>query len=100
MLRFLVALLRARGAVPPLEDCPEGAPLVSAWRLEAVSADDSVPAAVSSPRIGTWGAGVSSPDAGGDDSRSAPSRDECAEDSATTLVSSGTAGSPSSSSHR
>ena len=31
MLRFLVALLRARGAVPPLEDCPEGAPLVSAW---------------------------------------------------------------------
>ena len=30
MLRFLVALLRARGTVPPLEDCPEGAPLVSA----------------------------------------------------------------------
>ena len=29
MLRFLVALLRARGTVPPLEDCPEGAPLVS-----------------------------------------------------------------------
>ena len=31
MLRFLVALLRARGIVPSLEDCPEGAPLVSAW---------------------------------------------------------------------
>jgi hypothetical protein len=31
MLRFLVTLLRARGTVPPLEDCPEGAPLVSAW---------------------------------------------------------------------
>jgi len=31
MLRFLVALLRARVTVPPLEDYPEGAPLVSAW---------------------------------------------------------------------
>jgi hypothetical protein len=31
MLRFLVALLRAQGTVPPLEDCPEGAPLMSAW---------------------------------------------------------------------
>ena len=98
MLRFLVALLRARGAIPPLEDCPEGAPLVSAWRLEAASTDDSSPAAASSPRISTWGAGVSSPAVGGDDSRSAPSRVGRAE--AAALVSSATTGSPSSSSHR
>ena len=31
ILRFLVALLRARGTTPPLEDCLEGAPLMSAW---------------------------------------------------------------------
>jgi len=49
MLRFLEALLRARATVPPLEDCPEGAPLVSAWRLEAASTDDSSPAAASLP---------------------------------------------------
>ena len=98
MLRFLEALLRARATVPPLKDCPEGAPLVSVWRLEAASTDDSSPAAASSPRISTWGAGVSSPAAGGDDSRSAPSRDWCAE--AAALVSSATAGSPSFSSHR
>ena len=100
MLRFLVALLRAQGTMPPLEDCPEGTPLVSAWGLEADSPDDPAPAAASSPRISTWGAGVSSPAAEGDDSRSAPSRDGCAEDSATALVTSGAAGSPSSSSHR
>ena len=61
MLRFLVALLRARGIVPSLEDCPEGAPLVSARWLEAASTDDSSPAAAPSPRIIAWGAGVSSP---------------------------------------
>ena len=99
MLRFLVALLRARVTDPPPEDCPEGAPLMSAWWLEAASTDDSSPAAASSPRISTWGAGVSSPAAGGDDSRSAPSRDGRANDSATALVSSGAAGAPSSSSH-
>ena len=98
MLRFVEALLRARATVPPLEDCPEGAPLVSAWRLEAASTDDSSPAAASSPRISTWGAGVSSPATGGDDSRSAPSRVGRGE--AAALVSSATAGSPSSSSHR
>ena len=98
MLCFLEALLRARATVPPLEDCPEGAPLVSARRLEAASTDDSSPAAASSLRIGTPGAGVSSPAAGGDDPRSASSKDGCAE--ATALVSSGAAGSPSSSSHR
>ena len=47
MLRFLVALLRARGIVPPLKDCPEGAPLVSARWLEAASTDDSSSAAAS-----------------------------------------------------
>src|SRR6185503_5392037 len=71
MLHFLEALLRARATVPPLEDCPEGAPLMLAWRLEATSTDDSSPAAASSPRISTWVASVSSPTAGGDDSRSA-----------------------------
>ena len=65
MLRFLVALLGARGIVPSLEDCPKGAPLVSAWWLEAASTDDSSPTAASSPRVSTWGAGVSSPAAGG-----------------------------------
>ena len=53
MLRFLVVLLRARVTEPPLEGCPEGAPLVSAWCLKAGSADNSVPAAASPPRIGT-----------------------------------------------
>ena len=99
MLRFLVALLRARGTAPPLEDCPEGAPLMSAWCLEAASTNDSAPAADSSPRISTWGAGVSSPAAGGDDSRSAPSRDGSDNDSAAVLVSPGAAGAPSSTSH-
>ena len=32
MLRFLVALLRARGIVPSLEDCPEGVLLCLAGR--------------------------------------------------------------------
>ena len=100
MLRFLVPLLRARGTTPPLEDCPEGAPLVSAWCLEAASTDDSAPAADSSPRISTWDAGVSSPATGGDDSRSAPSRDGSADDSATALVSYDAIGAPSSSSHQ
>ena len=98
MLRFLVALLRARGIVPSLGDCPEGAPLVSARWLEAASTDDLSPTAASSPRVDTWGAGVSSPAAGGDDSRSTPSRDGRAE--AAALVSSRAAGAPSSSSHR
>ena len=98
MLRFLVALLRARGIVSSLEDGPEGAPLVSAQWLEAASTDDSSSAAASSPWVSTWGAGVSSPAAGGDDSRSAPSSVGRAE--AAALVSSAIAGSPSSSSHR
>ena len=100
MLRFLVALLRARGIVPSLGDCPEGAPLVSTRWLEAASTDDLSPTAASSPRVDTWGAGVSSPAAGGDDSRSAPSREGFADDSATALGSSGAMGAPSSSSHR
>ena len=100
MLRFLVALLRARGIVPSLGDCPEGAPLVSARWLEAASTDDSSPAAASSPRVSTWGAGVSSPAAGGDDSRSAPSREGFADDPATALGSSSATIAPSSSSHR
>jgi len=100
MLRFLVALLRARGIVPSLEDCPEGAPLVSARWLEAASTDDSSPAIASWPRISTWGAGVSSPAAGGDDSHSTPSREGFADDPTTTLGSSCATGAPSSSSHR
>ena len=47
MLRFLVALLRARGIELSLENCPEGAHLVSARWLEAASVDDSSPAAAS-----------------------------------------------------
>jgi len=100
MLRFLVPLLRARGTAPPLEDCPEGAALELAWCLEAVSTGASAPAADSSPRISTWGAGVSSPAAGGDDSRSNPSRDGSTDDSATALVSSGAVDTISSSYHR
>ena len=101
MLRFLVALLRAQGIVPSLKDCPKGAPLVSARWLEAASTDDPSPAAASSPRVDTWGVGVSSPAAGGDDSRSAPSREGFADDPATTLGSSGATVAPSSSSsHR
>ena len=100
MLRFLVALLRARAIEPSLEDCPDGAPLVSARRLEAASTDDSSPAAASSPRIITWGAGVFSTAAGGDDSRAAPSREGFADGPATALGSSGTTVAPSSSSHR
>ena len=100
MLRFLVALLRARGIVPSLEDCPEGAPLMSARWLEVASTDDSSPVAASSPRVNNWGAGISSPAAGGDDSRSAPSREGFADDPATALGSSGATGAPSSSSHR
>ena len=96
MLCFLEAHLWARGTAPPLEDCPEGAPLVSAWCLEAASTDDSAPAADSSPRISTWGAGVSSPATGGDDSRSAPSRDGSANDSAAVLACRGSAGASSS----
>ena len=57
MLCFLVALFRAWGIELSLEDCPDGAPLVSARWLEAASADDSSPAAASWPRISTWGAG-------------------------------------------
>ena len=100
MLRFLVALLRARGIEPSLEDCPEGAPLVLARWLEAASMDDSSPATASAPRISTWGAGISSPAAGGDDSCSVPSRDGSPDDSAMALVSSGADGAPSSSSYR
>ena len=99
MLRFLVPLLRAHGTAPPLEDCPEGVALGSAWSLGAVSTGVSAPAADSSPQISTWGAGVSSPAAEGDDSRSAPSRDRSADDSVVVLVSSGAAGAPSSASH-
>ena len=99
ILRLPVPLLRACGTAPPLEDCPEGAALVSAWSLGAVSMGVSVPAADSSPQISTRGAGDSSPAAGGDDSRSAPSRDGSADDSAAVLVSSGTASAPSSASH-
>ena len=98
LLRFLVPLLRARGTVPPLEDCPEGAPLGSAWCLEAVVTGASAPAADSSPRISTQGMGVSSPAAGGDDSRSAPSRDGSGDDFAAVLVSSGATDAPSSAS--
>jgi len=47
ILRFLVAVFRARGIVLSLEDCPEAAPLVSARWLEAASMDDSSPAAAS-----------------------------------------------------
>ena len=100
MLRFLVALLRARGIEPSLEDYPEGAPLVSARWLEAASTDDSSPAAASSPRISTWGAGVSSTAASGDDSRAAPSREGFADDPVTAPGSSGATVAPSSSSHR
>ena len=90
MLRFLVALLRARGIVPSLEDCPEGAPLVSARWLEAANADDSSPPAASWPRISTWE----------DDPRTAPSREGFADDPATAPGSSGATVAPSSSSHR
>ena len=47
MLRFLVALFRAWGIELSLEDCPDGAPLVSARWLEAANADDSSPPAAS-----------------------------------------------------
>ena len=100
MLCFLVALLRAWGIVSSLEDGPEGGPLVSARWLEAANTDDSSPAAASSPRVNNWGAGVSSPAAGGDDSRSAPSREGFAGDPASALGSSGATVAPSSSSHR
>ena len=100
MLRFLMAVFRARGIVLSLEDCPEATPLVSARWLEAASTDDSCPAAASSPRVSTWGAGVSSPAAGGDDSRTAPSREGFADDPATAPGSSGATVAPSSSSHR
>ena len=43
MLRFLVVLFRAWGIELSLEECPDGAPLVSARRLEAANADDSSP---------------------------------------------------------
>ena len=95
-----MVVFRARGIVLSLEDCPEAAPLVSARWLEAASTDDPSPTAASSPRVDTWGAGVSLPATGGDDSRSAPSREGFAEVPATTLVYSAAAGSPSSSSHR
>ena len=100
MLRFLVALLRARGIVLSLEDCPEGAPLVSARWLEAASTDDSSPAAASAPRISTWGAGVSSAAADGDDSRAAALREGFANDPSAALGSSAATIAPSSSSHR
>ena len=100
MLRFLVALLRARGIELSLEDCPEGGPLVSTRWLEAASADDSSPAAASSPRIGTWGAGVSSTAAGEDNPRTAPSWEGFTDDPVTAPGSSGATVAPSSSSHR
>jgi len=99
ILRLPVSLLRARGTAPPLEDCPEGAALGSAWSLGAVSTGVSAPAADSLPQINTRGAGVSSPAAGGGDSRSAPSRDGSANDSVAVLVSPGAAGAPLSTSH-
>ena len=100
MLRFLVALFRAWGIKLSLEDCPEGAPLVSARWLEAASTDDSSPAAASSPQVSTWGAGVASPAAGEDDLRAAPSRERFANDPPAALGSSGATVAPSSSSHR
>ena len=100
MLHFLVALLRARGIELSLEDCPEGAPLVSARWLGAASMDDSSPAAASAPRINTWGAGVSSAAADGDDSRAAASREGFADGPPAALGSSGATVAPSSSSHR
>ena len=86
ILRFLVAVFRARGFVLSLEDCLEAAPLVSARWLEAASTDDSSPAAASWPRISTWGAGDPSPAAGEDDPRTAPSREGFADDPATAPV--------------
>ena len=100
ILRFLVAIFRAWGIVLSLEDCPEAAPLVSARWLEAASTDDSSPAAASWPGISTWGAGDSSPAAGEDDPRAAPSRERFANDPPTALGSSGATVAPSSSSHR
>jgi len=47
MLRFLVVLFRAWGIELSLEEGPDGAPLVSARRLEATNADDSSPPAAS-----------------------------------------------------
>ena len=64
MLRFLVVLFRAWGIELSLEECPDGAPLVSARRLEAANPDDSSPPAASKPRVSTWGAGDPSPAAG------------------------------------
>ena len=82
----------ARTSPPPfyLWDEDEGEPAVA----------EETRAAASSPRISTWGAGVSSPAAGGDDSHATPSREGFADGSAMTLVSSAAAGSPLSSSHR
>ena len=100
MLRFLVTLLRARGIELSLEDCPEGAPLVSARWLEAASADDSSPAAALWPRISTWGAGDPSPAAGEDDTRAAPSREGFSDAPAMAPGSSGATVAPSSSPHR
>ena len=100
ILRFLVAVFRARGIVLSLEDCPEAAPLVSARWLEAASTDDSSPAAASWPGISTWGTGDSSLAAGEDDPRAAPSRERFANDPPAALGSSGATVAPSSSSHR
>ena len=100
MLRFLVAVFRARGIALSLEDCPEGAPLMSARWLEAASTDDSSPAVASWPWISTWGAGDSSPATGEDDPRATPSRERFANDPPAVLASSGATVASSSSSHR
>ena len=67
MLRLPVLLLRARGTLTPPDDCPEGAPLGSAWHLEAVCAGVSALAADPPPPVDTAGAGVLLPVAGGGD---------------------------------
>src|SRR4029078_5653491 len=56
ILRFVVAVFRARGVVLPLEVCPQAAPVVSARWLEAASTDYPSPAAASWPRISNWDA--------------------------------------------
>ena len=53
MLRFLVVIFRAWGIKLSLEECTDGAPLVSARRLEAANPDDSSPPAASKPRVST-----------------------------------------------
>ena len=100
MLRFLVVLFRAWGIELSLEECPDGAPLLSARRLEAANPDDSSPPAASKPRVSTWGAGDPSPVPSVDDLCTTPSREGFADDPATAPGSSDATVAPSSSSHR